>query len=82
MTPSSSNGGNNYSFLTTVPQNRWELKPRVDYSLSQNTKIFFAYTRQNETDGHPSDQRMVGALAIPAVPGRNYGSDSVGIVCC
>lgn len=65
MTPSSANGGNNYSFLTTVPQNRWELKPRIDYSLSQNTKIFFAYTRQNETDIHPINVWWAPTQSLP-----------------
>jgi len=54
LTPSALNGWNNYTFVNAAPQNRWEATGKVDYALGDNTKISFSYTRQNETDQHPT----------------------------
>src|SRR5262249_19751491 len=35
------------------PQNRWEATGKVDYALSENTKITGTYAYQSETDEHP-----------------------------
>jgi hypothetical protein len=53
ITPSAANGWNNYQYVQNVPQNRWEVVGKVDYALSENTKISGSYVRQNETDQHP-----------------------------
>ena len=53
ITPSAANGWNNYQYVQNVPQNRWEAVGKVDYALSDNTKITGSYVRQNETDQHP-----------------------------
>jgi hypothetical protein len=53
ITPSSSNGWNNYQYISTVPQNRWEATGKVDYAISDNTKLAVSYTRQIENDQHP-----------------------------
>jgi hypothetical protein len=53
ITPSSSNGWNNYQYISTVPQNRWEATGKVDYAISDNTKLSVSYTRQIENDQHP-----------------------------
>ena len=53
ITPSAGNGWNNYQYVQNVPQNRWEAVGKVDYALSDNTKISGSYVRQNETDQHP-----------------------------
>jgi hypothetical protein len=54
VTPSAGNGWNNYTFVNQVPQNRWEATGKVDYAIGDNTKISVSYTRQNETDQHPT----------------------------
>jgi hypothetical protein len=53
ITPNAGNGWNNYQFVTTTPQNRWEATGKVDYSIGDNTKLTGSYTRQIETDQHP-----------------------------
>jgi Carboxypeptidase regulatory-like domain/TonB-dependent Receptor Plug Domain len=53
ITPSSSNGWNNYQYISTVPQNRWEATGKVDYAISDNSKLSVSYTRQIENDQHP-----------------------------
>ncbi len=51
--PSQYNGWNNWQYVNTSPQNRWELTGKVDYAFSDNTKLTVSYTRQIETDQHP-----------------------------
>jgi hypothetical protein len=53
LTPSSANGWNNYQYIQTTPQNRWEATGKVDYSFSDNDKLSVSYTRQIENDQHP-----------------------------
>lgn len=53
ITPNAGNGWNNFQYVSNVPQNRWEATGKVDYALSDNTKITGSYTRQIETDQHP-----------------------------
>lgn len=43
-------GGYNYQYLNNTPIDRWELKGRVDYNVTANTRIYFSYNRQKETD--------------------------------
>lgn len=53
ITPSAANGWNNYQYISAVPQNRWEATGKVDYAISDNTKLTGSYTRQIENDQHP-----------------------------
>jgi len=53
ITPSATNGWNNYQYLNTTPQNRWEATGKIDYAISDNTKLTGSYTRQIEVDQHP-----------------------------
>ena len=53
ISPSAGNGWNNYQYVQNVPQNRWEADGKVDYALSDNTKITGSYIYQKETDQHP-----------------------------
>ncbi len=52
-TPSAANGWNNYGLIESIPQNRWEATGKVDYAISDNTKLTVSYTRQIENDQHP-----------------------------
>jgi len=52
-TPSAANGYYNYSYSNTSPQNRWELAGKVDYAISDNTKLTGSYTYQRESDLAP-----------------------------
>jgi len=42
--------GYNYGFLNNPPTNRYEIKGRVDYNITQNTRVYFSYDRQHEID--------------------------------
>jgi len=53
IVPSQYNGWNNYQYVQVTPQNRWEATGKVDYALSDNSKLTVSYTRQIETDQHP-----------------------------
>lgn len=53
ITPSAANGWNNFQYINTSPQNRWEATGKVDYAISDNTKLSVSYTRQIENDQHP-----------------------------
>jgi len=53
ISPSAANGWNNYQYISTVPQNRWEATGKVDYAISDNTKLTASYSRQIENDQHP-----------------------------
>lgn len=57
--------GYNFQYLDQSPQNRWELMGKVDYSLSENTKVTFSYNRQNETDVHPVQVWWAPSFSLP-----------------
>jgi len=51
--PQSNPIGANFQDLVSLPVNRWELRLRGDYNISDKTKVFFSWTRQDETDLNP-----------------------------
>jgi len=51
--PTANTEGANYQYLVAPPQNRWELRLRGDYNISDNTKLFFSWNRQDEQDQNP-----------------------------
>jgi len=53
VTPTAANGWNNFTYVNSSPQNRWEATGKVDYAFSDNTKLTVSYSRQDETDLHP-----------------------------
>ena len=53
ISPGAGNGWNNYQFVTTTPQNRWEATGKLDYAIGDNTKLTGSYSRQIEQDQHP-----------------------------
>jgi hypothetical protein len=53
QTPTSGNGYSNYRYVNTSPQNRWEATGKLDYALSDNTKLTGSYTYQKESDLAP-----------------------------
>jgi hypothetical protein len=48
-----SNGYNDFQYTPSEPQNRWEATGKVDYAISDNSKLTVSYTRQIEKDVHP-----------------------------
>lgn len=57
--------GNNFQYLDQSPQNRWELTEKVDYAISQNTKLTVSFTHQNEVDLHPVQVWWAPASSLP-----------------
>lgn len=57
--------GNNYQYISNVPQNRWEFATRIDYSISENTKLFGVYQLQHEKDIHPFSVYYAPGNALP-----------------
>jgi hypothetical protein len=53
QTPSPANGYTNYHYVNTSPQNRWEGSGKLDYAVSDNTKLSGSYTYQKESDLAP-----------------------------
>ncbi len=51
--PSAANGYNNYRYVNTSPQNRWEATGKVDYAISDNDKVTGSYAYQKEADLAP-----------------------------
>ncbi len=51
--PNSNPIGANYQTVLNLPVNRWELRLRGDYNISDRTKVFFSWNRQNELDQNP-----------------------------
>ena len=47
--------GANYQQVLNLPVNRWELRLRGDYNISDKTKVFFSWNRQDETDLNPNN---------------------------
>jgi hypothetical protein len=53
LTPDMANGYNNYQYVNQSPQNRWEATGKVDYAISDNTKLTGSYSYQKENDLAP-----------------------------
>jgi hypothetical protein len=47
------NGWSNFAYAPNVPQNRWEATGKLDYAISDNTKLSGTYAYQSEVDQHP-----------------------------
>ncbi len=55
ISPDSNPFGANYLQVLNLPVNRWELRLRGDYNISDKTKVFFSWNRQDETDLNPNN---------------------------
>ncbi len=55
ISPSSNPIGANYQQVLNLPVNRWELRLRGDYNISDKTKVFFSWNRQDELDQNPNN---------------------------
>jgi len=65
-TPNAGNGWNNLVLASNNPQNRWEATGKIDYAISENTKLTGSYTRQIENDAIPFEMWWSGpAWSLP-----------------
>jgi hypothetical protein len=75
------NNGYNFIYSTTHPDNLWQLRPRIDYSINDNTKLFVTYNHQQDLN---YDNSTLWWGTNPAVPypeplsQANY-SDSISV---
>jgi len=51
--PTTNGSGSNYSYFLGPPVNRWELRLRGDYNISDKTKLYFSWNHQHEVDQNP-----------------------------
>ncbi len=60
--------GANYEYFNGPPVNRWELRLRGDYNLSDKTKLFFSWNKQSEQDQNPISiwWQIGGSLPYPS----------------
>ena len=69
--PTVGNGYQNYRYVNTSPQNRWEATGKVDYALSDNDKITGSYSYQHESDLAPISIWWATPNTLPyPTPGR------------
>ncbi|MDQ2843027.1 MAG: hypothetical protein M3Y72_18710, partial [Acidobacteriota bacterium] len=58
-------GGNNYTFLNNYPRNRWEQSEKIDYSISENSKLSVSFTHQAEGQTSPVDVWWAPPSSLP-----------------
>ncbi|MBV9678698.1 MAG: TonB-dependent receptor [Acidobacteriaceae bacterium] len=58
-------GGNNFQYLDQSPVNRWEQTEKIDYSISENTKLTVSYAHQAEKDIHPVQVWWAPSWSLP-----------------
>ncbi len=59
-------GGYNFQYLDQSPQNRWEQTEKIDYAISEKTKLTVSYAFQKETDLHPVQVWWAPSFSLPA----------------
>jgi hypothetical protein len=57
--------GYNYEFINSNPQNRWEEAQRLDYNISDESKVSVSFNYQKETDYHPIATWWAPSQALP-----------------
>jgi len=68
-------GGFNYLQPETLNQNAFTLHPRVDYNISDNSKLYVTYNMQKETDNSPVHLWWTPPNSIP-YPGGMTSKDN------
>ena len=76
VNPATSSTGFNYEIFEHPPVNRWELRLRGDYNISDRTKLFFSFNHQLEHDQNPISiwWSIPGSLPYPTT--QNADQDS------
>ena len=69
-------GGYNYLQPENTNQNGWMFRTRVDYSLSDKSKLYVTYNTQKETDGVPVHLWWQPANSIPFPGGMSSHDNS------
>jgi hypothetical protein len=69
------NGGFNYIQPENLDQNAFTFHPRVDYNMSENSKLYVTYNMQKETDNSPVHLWWTPPNSIP-YPGGMTSKDN------
>ena len=71
--PTTSSTGTNYQYFNNTPVDRWELRLRGDYNVSDKTKLFFSWNHQLEHDMNPISiwWQIPGSLPYPSSQNAN-----------
>jgi Carboxypeptidase regulatory-like domain len=75
------NSGFNYLYSTTHTDNMWQLRPRIDWSISEKTKLFVSYNIQREMN-HDNSTLWWGtspAVPYPSPQEQPNRSDSISV---
>ncbi len=75
--PTTNSTGANYQYFNGPPQNRWEYRVRGDYNISEKTKLFFSWNRQQEGTDSPISiwWQIGGSLPYPSDQTATQKSD-------
>jgi len=75
------NNGSNYLYSTTHSDQMLQIRPRLDWSISDSTKLFFSYNHQNEVN-HDNSTLWWGtgpAVPYPSSQSQPNTSDSYSL---
>ena len=75
------NNGYNYIFNTTHSDDMWQIRPRIDWSINDNTKLFVSYNHQSEVN-HDNSTLWWGtnpAVPYPSPQSQPNTSDSISV---
>ncbi len=81
--PNTQGNGFNYAQAVNLNQNNWQWTNRVDYSVSDNTKVFVRYNIQRETQPFPVGLwwRQTEQVPYPtSVNGKNRSDSLTGTI--
>ncbi len=75
------NNGYNYISSTTHQDNLWQFRPRIDWSINDNTKLFVSYNKQSDLN-HDNSTAWWGtnpAVPYPTPLSQGNHSDSITV---
>jgi hypothetical protein len=75
------NNGYNYISSTTHSDNMWQFRPRLDWSINDNTKLFVSYNTQRDLN-HNNSTAWWGtnpAVLYPTPLSQGNSSDSISV---
>lgn len=78
-TPQSNAGGYNYIYATTHSDNMWQIRPRIDWSINDNTKLFVSYNGQRELNHNNSTEWWGTNPTVPYPSALQQGNTSDSI---
>jgi len=74
------NNGYNYIYSTTHSDNMWQLRPRVDWSINDNTKLFVSFNTQHDLNHDNSTAWWGTNPAVPYPTPLAQGNSSESVV--